>query len=197
MQEMMKSRDEVIADLREYNQDPFHLRHALTVGAVMSNLAKKLGYENEAKFWEQAGILHDIDFEKFPEQHCQKAREILQEKGYSDELIHAVLSHGYGSCSDVKPEKEMEKVLFAVDELTGLIWSASLVRPSKSTKDMDVKSVKKKFKDKSFAAGCDRPTISRGAEQLGWELSELFEKTLTAMPETEDAVEAELAQWTD
>ena len=136
--------------------------------------------------------MHDVDFEMYPDEHCKKAPELLKEIGASDEMIHAICSHGYGSCSDVKPEQEMEKILFAVDELTGLIWAAAKMRPSKSTKDMEVSSLKKKFKDKKFAAGCSREVIQKGAEELGWDLLELFEKTILAMRETEDIVEEEL-----
>ena len=143
-------------------------------------------------FGVQYGLLHDVDFEMYPDEHCKKAPELLKEIGASDEMIHAICSHGYGSCSDVKPEQEMEKILFAVDELTGLIWAAAKMRPSKSTKDMEVSSLKKKFKDKKFAAGCSREVIQKGAEELGWDLPELFEKTILAMRETEDIVEEEL-----
>ena len=143
-------------------------------------------------FGAQYGLLHDVDFEMYPDEHCKKAPELLKEIGASDEMIHAICSHGYGSCSDVKPEQEMEKILFAVDELTGLIWAAAKMRPSKSTKDMEVSSLKKKFKDKKFAAGCSREVIQKGAEELGWDLPELFEKTILAMRETEDFVEEEL-----
>ena len=139
------------------------------------------------------GLLHDVDFERWPEEHCKKAPELLKEAGCSDAFIHAVCSHGYGSCCDVEPQEEMEKVLFAADELTGLVWAAALMRPSKSTKDMELKSLKKKYKDKKFAAGCSRDVIARGAEQLGWELDTLLSKTLQAMAETEDTVLAEVA----
>ena len=143
-------------------------------------------------FGEQFGLLHDVDFEKYPEEHCKKAPELLKEINASEELVHAICSHGYGICSEVKPEKQMEKILFAVDELTGLIWAAAKMRPSKSTKDMEVSSLKKKFKDKKFAAGCSRETIQKGAEELGWNLEELFEKTILAMRESEDKVEEQM-----
>ena len=181
-------RDEAVALLKTYNKDLFHLRHAYTVEGVMRWYANELGYGADADFWAQAGLLHDIDFELYPEQHCIKAPGLLKEGGASDELIHAVCSHGYGITVDVVPEHEMEKVLFAADELTGLIGAAALMRPSKSTKDMEVSSLKKKFKDKKFAAGCSRDVITRGAELLGWELPELMEKTILAMRDCEDAV---------
>ena len=154
--------------LRAYNKDHFHLQHALTVEAVMRWFANDLGYGAEADYWGVVGLLHDIDFELYPEQHCVKCVELLQKGGVPEDMIHAIVSHGYGICADVAPEREMEKVLFACDELTGLIWAAALMRPSKSTKDMELKSLKKKYKDKKFAAGCSRDVIARGAEQLGW-----------------------------
>lgn len=184
-------RQEALKLLRKYNGEPFHIMHALTVEGVMRWYAKELGCGDEADYWGLVGLLHDIDFEKYPEQHCQKAPEILKEIGASDEFIHSVVSHGYGLCSDVAPEKEMEKVLFASDELTGLIWAAAKMRPSKSTQDMEVKSLKKKFKDKRFAAGCSRDVISKGAEMLGWDLTELFEKTILAMRSCEESVREE------
>ena len=153
-----------------------------------------LGYGGEEDFWGITGLLHDVDFEQYPEQHCQKAPELLREAGVGEDMIHAVCSHGYGLCSDVEPEHLMEKVLFAADELTGLIGAAARMRPSKSTKDMEVSSLKKKFKDKRFAAGCSRDVIRTGAERLGWELDELFEKTIEAMRDCEDAVNAEMEQ---
>ena len=167
--------------LTKYNKEPFHLRHALTVESVMGWYARELGYGEEAEFWSVVGLLHDIDFEQWPEEHCQKAPELLREAGADSRFIHAVVSHGYGLCSDVEPEHEMEKVLFAVDELTGLIGAVALMRPSKSVSDLEVKSVKKKYKDKRFAAGCSREVIERGAAMLGWELDELIEKTILAM----------------
>ena len=186
------TREEALALLKKYNQDPFHIRHALTVEAVMRWFANDLGYADEADFWSLVGLLHDIDFELYPDQHCLKAPEMLREGGASEELIHAVVSHGYGITVDVKPEHEMEKVLYGSDELTGLIWAAALMRPSKSTKDMELKSLKKKYKSKGFAAGCDRETIARGAEMLGWELNELLQKTLDAMKASEDEITAQL-----
>ena len=170
-----------LALLRKYNTEPFHLQHALTVEAVMRWYAQDLGYGEEADFWAIAGLLHDVDFEKWPEAHCQKAPELLAEIGCSDELVHAVCSHGFGLCSDVEPAHEMEKVLFAADELTGLIGAAALMRPSKSVSDLEVKSVKKKYKDKKFAAGCSREVIEQGAAMLGWELDDLIGKTILAM----------------
>ena len=178
--------------LKKYNQEPFHLLHALTVEAVMGWFATYLDYENEKDFWAMAGLLHDIDFEQFPNEHCQKAPEILAEIHAEAELVHAVCSHAYGMASEVKPEHEMEKVLFACDELTGLIGAAARMRPSKSTQDMELSSLKKKFKDKKFAAGCSREVIKQGAEMLGWELDKLLDLTLQAMRETEETVKAEM-----
>ena len=183
-------RQNAIELLKKYNKDEFHLRHAVTVEQVMRYFAKENGEDEE--FWGIVGLLHDVDFEQYPEEHCKKAPELLNEIGASKEMIHAVCSHGYGVCSDVKPEHKMEKILFAVDELTGLIWASAKMRPSKSTKDMEVSSLKKKFKDKKFAAGCSRDTIKQGAEQLGWELNDLFEKTILAMRDSEDMIEEEL-----
>ena len=182
------TRDEALELLKKYNKEPFHLQHAYTVEAVMRWYANELGYAEDANFWATVGLLHDVDFENWPEQHCQKAPELLAEINASEDLVHAVCSHGYGICSDVEPVDEMEKVLFAADELTGLIWSAALMRPSKSCKDMEVSSLKKKYKDKKFAAGCSRDIIARGAEQLGWPLEELMEKTILAMRSCEDDV---------
>ena len=179
--------------LRQYNQEEFHLRHAVTVEHVMGWYARELGYGEEADFWSLAGLLHDIDFEKWPEEHCVKCRELLAQAGAEERLIHAVASHGWGMCSELEPEHEMEKVLFAADELTGLIGAAALMRPSKSVSDMELKSLKKKFKDKKFAAGCSRETISKGAELLGWELDKLLDMTLRAMQAEESAIESELA----
>ena len=186
--------DSALALLREYNKEPFHILHGLTVGACMKWFAGELGYGEDQDFWEVCGILHDIDFEMYPEEHCKKAVELLENAGAEPEVIHAVCSHGYGECSDVKPEHEMEKVLFACDELTGLIWAAALMRPSKSVMDMEVSSVKKKFKDKRFAAGCSRDVIRRGAEMLGWELNELFEKTILAMRSCEESVKDQMSE---
>lgn len=186
-------RNEAWALLTKYNKDHFHLQHALTVEAVMRWYANELRYGDEADFWATVGLLHDLDFEQWPEQHCQKCQELMREAGVDERTIHAVASHGYGICCDIAPEHEMEKVLFAADELTGLIWAAALMRPSKSTTDMELKSVKKKFKDKKFAAGCSRDVITRGAEQLGWELDTLIERTLAAMQATEADVTAKTA----
>lgn len=178
--------------LCKYNKEPFHLRHALTVEGVMRHFAAQRG--EDADFWGVVGLLHDIDFEMWPEEHCQKAPELLREGGADEAIIHAVCSHGWGECSDVEPTHEMEKLLFAADELTGLIWSASLMRPSKSVQDMELKSLKKKFKDKKFAAGCSREIILKGADLCGLTLEELMQQTLDAMRETEDAVNARMEQ---
>ena len=180
----MINRDEAIAILRKYNKEPFHLQHGLTVGGVMKWFAKQNGYADEADYWEVVGILHDIDFELYPDQHCVKAVDLLQENGVGDEIIHSVCSHGWGLVSDVEPTHLMEKILFATDELTGLI--------SKSVSDMEVSSLKKKFKDKKFAAGCSRDIIRRGAELMGVELDKLFADTIEAMRSCETTVNAEL-----
>ena len=169
-------------------------QHGLTVEGVMRWYAKELGYGEEEEYWGQVGLLHDIDFELYPEQHCIKAPDLLKEGGIGEDMIYSVCSHGYGICCDIKPEHEMEKVLFAADELTGLIWSAALMRPSKSVMDMEVKSLKKKFKDKKFAAGCSRDVIRQGAENLGWELDELFEKTILAMSSCEAEIQKAMAE---
>lgn len=192
------TRDEAFTLLKKYNKDPFHIQHALTVEAVMKWYANELGYGEDAEYWGIVGLLHDIDFELYPEEHCLKAPEMLREAGVGEDLIHSVVSHGYGitvGCGatiDVVPEHEMEKVLFAADELTGLIWAAALMRPSKSTKDMELKSLKKKYKSKGFAAGCSREVIERGAEQLGWELQKLLTMTLQAMADCEDEIKSEM-----
>lgn len=188
------TREQALALLLKYNKDTFHLEHALTVEGTMGWYARELGYGDEEAFWRLVGLLHDVDFEQWPDQHCQKAPELLAEIGAGDDLTHAVCSHGYGICSDVQPEHDMEKVLFAVDELTGLINAGALVRPSKSVMDMGADSVKRKFKDKHFAAGCSRDVIRQGAENLGWELKELFEKTILAMRDCEASVREELPQ---
>ena len=181
-----------VISLTEYNQDEFHLLHAQTVENTMRYFARELGFADEEDFWGIVGLLHDLDFEKYPEEHCIKAPELLREGGVGEDIIHGVVSHGYGITVDVAPEHEMEKVLFAADELTGLIWAAALMRPSKSTKDMELKSLKKKYKSKGFAAGCSREVIERGAEQLGWELDKLLTMTLEAMKATEDEINAEI-----
>lgn len=186
------TREQALALLKTYNKEPFHIQHALTVEGVMRWYANELGYGEDADFWATAGLLHDIDFENWPEQHCVKAPELLRQGGADEDMIHAVCSHGYGICCDVEPEHEMEKVLFAADELTGLIGAAALMRPSRSVMDMEVSSVKKKFKDKKFAAGCSREVITTGAERLGWELNELFEKTILAMRSCEESVRREM-----
>ena len=193
------TRDEAFTLLKKYNKDPFHIQHALTVEAVMKWYANELGYGADAEYWGIVGLLHDIDFELYPEEHCLKVPEMLREARVGEDVIHAVVSHGYGitvGCGttlDVEPEHEMEKVLFAADELTGLIWAAALMRPSKSTKDMELKSLKKKYKSKGFAAGCSREVIERGAQQLGWELEKLLTMTLQAMAASEDTINAEMA----
>ena len=191
------AREDALALLKKYNKDPFHIQHALTVEAVMRWSAKELGYGDAEEYWGIVGLLHDIDFELYPEEHCLKAPGLLREGGVGEDIIHAVVSHGYGITVggvtlDVAPEHEMEKVLFAADELTGLIWAAALMRPSKSTKDMELKSLKKKYKSKGFAAGCSREVIERGAEQLGWDLEKLLTMTLQAMAATEDTIQAEM-----
>lgn len=178
-------RNTALEALKKYNNVPFHIRHAYTVEGTMRWFANDQGYGDEADFWATVGLLHDIDFEMWPEEHCVKAPELLREAGFDDKFIHAVCSHGYGICSDVAPEHQMEKILFAADELTGLIWAAAKMRPSKRVMDMDVSSIKKKFKDKKFAAGCSRDIIKTGADNLGWELNDLFEKTLEAMKSCE------------
>lgn len=176
--------------LKKYNKEPFHILHALTVEGVMGWFAGELGYDPE--FWSLCGLLHDVDFELFPEQHCVKAPELLAEINASPEMVHAICSHGYGICCDIQPEHEMEKVLFAADELTGLIGAAARMRPSKSVMDMELSSLKKKFKDKKFAAGCSRDTIREGAERLGWTLEELMEKTILAMRSCEESVNTQM-----
>lgn len=195
----MITREEAFDLLKKYNKDPFHIQHSLTVEAVMKWYANELGYGDEAEYWGIVGLLHDIDFELYPDEHCLKAPELLRAGGVSEDIIHSVCSHGYGitvPCGvtiDVEPVHEMEKVLFAADELTGLIWAAALMRPSKSTKDMELKSLKKKYKSKGFAAGCSREVIERGAGQLGWELDKLLEMTLCAMAASEDTINEEMS----
>ena len=186
-------RKAALALLRKYNGEPFHIQHGLTVEGTMRWYAGELGYGEDADFWATVGLLHDIDFEQWPDQHCQKAPELLREGGCSEEFIHAVCSHGYGLCCDVEPTHEMEKVLLAADELTGLIGAAARMRPSKSVSDMEVSSLKKKFKDKKFAAGCSRDVIKEGAERLGWTLEDLMEKTILAMRSCEESINAEMA----
>lgn len=186
------TREEAFTLLKKYNKEPFHIQHALTVEGTMRWFAQEMGYGQEVDYWGNTGLLHDIDFELYPHQHCQKAPELLREGGASEDMVRSVCSHGYGLCSDVAPEHEMEKVLFAVDELTGLIGAAALMRPSKSVMDMEVSSIKKKFKDKRFAAGCSREVITKGAEALGWGLEDLFKKTILAMRSCERQVQQEL-----
>lgn len=188
------TRQQALALLHKYNSEPFHIQHALTVEGVVGWFARELGYADSADFWSRCGLLHDVDFEQWPEQHCQKAPELLAEINAEPELVHAVCSHGYGICSDIKPEHEMEKVLFTVDELTGLIGAAAKMRPSHSVQDMELSSLKKKFKDKKFAAGCSRDIIRQGAEMLGWELDTVLERTIMAMRSCEASIAAEMAQ---
>lgn len=189
------SREAAFQLLQKYNKDPFHIQHALTVEAVMKWFARKEGYGVDAEYWGIVGLLHDVDFEEYPEEHCIKASELLRDGGVGEDIIHAVVSHGYGITVDVAPEHPMEKILFAADELTGLIWACALMRPSKSTKDMELKSLKKKYKNLKFAAGCSRDVISKGAEQLGWELADLQQKTLDAMKATEDEINTEFEEY--
>ena len=188
------TREEAWELLTEYNQDEFHLLHAQTVENTMRYFARELGFADEEDFWGIVGLLHDLDFEKYPEEHCIKSQEIMKERGIDEKIIHATASHGYAITVDIKPEHEMEKVLFAADELTGLIWAAAKMLPSKSTKDMEVSSLKKKFKDKKFAAGCSRDVITKGAENLGWELPKLMEMTILAMRSCEDSVAEEMKE---
>ena len=184
-------RTQALALLQQYNKEPFHIQHAVTVEAVMGSFADQLGYGDEKAFWQTVGLLHDLDFEQYPEQHCVKEMAIMTELGLDPKLIHAVGSHGYGICCDITPEHEMEKVLYATDELTGLIGAVIKMRPSKSTKDLELKSLKKKYKDKKFAAGCSRQVIEDGAKMLGWELDDLLTRTIEAMRQSEDWVIAE------
>lgn len=187
------TREQAVDLLKKYNRDPFHLQHALTVEGVMRWYAQTLGYGAEVDFWGLVGLLHDVDFEMYPDQHCLKAPELLREAGASEELIHAVCSHGYGLTVDIRPEHEMEKILFAVDELTGLIGALVLMLPTKSVQDLQLKSLKKKFKDKKFAAGCSRDVIARGAEMLGWDLEKLEEDTIRAMQSCDESVRQAMA----
>ena len=189
---MELTREQAMALLRKYNKEPFHIQHALTVEGVMRWYAQELGYGDDADFWALCGLLHDVDFEVYPEEHCQKAPQLLAEVNASEEMVHAICSHGFGLCSDVEPVHQMEKVLFAVDELTGLIGAAARMRPSKSVMDMELSSLKKKFKDKKFAAGCSRDVIKTGAEKLGWTLDEVLDKTIQAMRSCEAAISEEM-----
>ncbi len=179
----MMTRDEAWQLLCAYNKEPFHLRHGEVVEGAMRYFARELGYGEEEDFWGLVGLLHDLDFEMYPDQHCTMTQQIMRERGMDERLIHAVASHGYGLCSDVQPEHEMEKVLYAVDELTGLLGAAARMRPSKSVSDLELSSAKKKFKDKKFAAGCSRDVIQNGADMLGWSLDDLIAKTILAMRE--------------
>lgn len=188
------SRKQALELLKKYNKEPFHILHGLTVEGVMRWYAQELGYGDEEDFWGLVGLLHDIDYERYPEEHCIKAPELLKDGGADDALIHGVVSHGYGHRVEVAPEHEMEKVLFAADELTGLIGAAARMRPSKSTKDMELSSLKKKFKDKKFAAGCSRDIIKKGADQLGWDLDRLLDQTILAMRACEDRINEEMEQ---
>ena len=179
----MITRDEAWQLLCEYNKEPFHLRHGEVVEGVMRYFARQLGYGEEEEFWGIVGLLHDLDFERYPQEHCVKEQQIMGERGLDERLIHAVASHGYGLCCDIAPEHQMEKVLFAVDELTGLLGAAARMRPSKSVSDLELSSAKKKLKDKKFAAGCSRDVIQKGADMLGWSLDDLISQTILAMRE--------------
>jgi predicted hydrolase (HD superfamily) len=181
---MVPTKQEAAALLKKYNSDPFHLKHAEIVSGVMESFARELGYGDEAEFWGIVGLLHDLDFEQFPDQHCIKEQELMRQAGLDESIIHATASHGYGITVDIRPEHEMEKVLYATDELTGLIGAVALMRPSKSVQDLELKSVKKKFKSANFAAGCSREVITRGAEMLGWTLDDLITRTIAAMRAT-------------
>lgn len=181
---MVPTKQEAAALLKKYNSDPFHLKHAEIVSGVMESFARELGYGDEAEFWGIVGLLHDLDFEQFPDQHCIKEQELMRQAGLDESIIHATASHGYGITVDIRPEHEMEKVLYATDELTGLIGAVALMRPSKSVQDLELKSVKKKFKSANFAAGCSREVIMRGAEMLGWTLDDLITRTIAAMRAT-------------
>ena len=180
------TREEAWELLTEYNQDEFHILHAQTVENTMRYFARELGFADEEDFWGIAGLLHDLDFEKYPEEHCIKSQEIMKERGIDEKIIHATATHGYAITVDIKPEHEMEKILYAVDELTGLIGAVVLMRPSKSVQDLTLKSVKKKYKSKNFAAGCSREVIERGADMLGWTLEDLIQRTIDALKTFQD-----------
>lgn len=186
---MIPTRDEALSLLKEFNSEPFHIRHAVTVEGTMRYFARELGYANEEDFWGIVGLLHDLDFEQFPEQHCIREQELLRERGIDERIVHATASHGYALTVDIKPEHEMEKVLYAVDELTGLIGAVAIMRPSRSVSDLELKSVKKKYKNLNFAAGCSRDVIERGADMLGWTLDDLITKTILAMRSCEKVYE--------
>ena len=190
---MELTREQALALLQKYNKEPFHIQHGLTVEGVMRWYAQELGFGEDVDFWGLCGLLHDVAFEMYPEEHCKKAPELLAEVNASDALVHAVCSHAYGSCSDVEPVHLMEKVMYAADELTGLIGAAARMRPSKSCMDMELSSLKKKFKDKKFAAGCSRDVIKLGADKLGWTLDELLDKTILAMRSCEASINEEMA----
>ncbi len=190
---MSMTREQAWSLLTQYNKEPFHLRHAITVEHVMGWYARQLGYGGEAEHWSLVGLLHDLDFEQWPGEHCLKSQELMRQAGVEESIIRSAASHGWGHCVDIKPEHEMEKVLYACDELTGLIGAAALMRPSTSVADMELKSLKKKFKDKKFAAGCSRDVIANGAQLLGWELDKLLDMTLKAMQAEEGAIEAAVA----
>ena len=187
------NREEAFELLKKHNKESFHIFHGLTVEGVMRYFAKQYGEDED--YWGIIGLLHDIDFEEYPEEHCKKCIDILKNENCSDEMINSICSHAYGICSDIEPKHQMEKILFATDELTGLIGATIKMRPSKSTKDLEVSSLKKKFKDKKFATGCSRDVIKTGAEMLGWELDELFEKTILAMRDCEDYINAEMEKY--
>ncbi len=190
------TRENALSLLKQYNKEPFHLMHAMTLESVMRWYALNLGYTDDQDYWALVGLLHDIDFELYPDQHCVKAPELLRAAGVGDDMICSICSHGYGLCCDIKPEHEMEKVLFAADELTGLIGAAVRMRPSASASDLEVSSIKKKFKDKKFAAGCSRDVIEQGALMLGWELDKLFDLTIQAMRDCEESVNKQMAELT-
>lgn len=196
MRKSTVTREQAFDLLKTYNKDAFHIRHALTVEGIMRYYADALGFADEKDYWGIVGLLHDIDFELYPDEHCKKAPALLAAGGVGEDMIRAICSHGYGICCDIEPEHEMEKVLFAADELTGLIWSAALMRPSKSVMDMEVSSLKKKFKDKKFAAGCSRDVIRDGAARLSWELDRLFEQTILAMRSCEADIAAFMETYT-
>lgn len=189
------TRGQALTLLERYNKEPFHIQHGLTVEGVMGYYAEILGYGQETDYWRQVGLLHDIDFELYPQEHCKRAPELLRSAGVGEDMIYSICSHGYGICCDLEPKEEMQKVLFAADELTGLIWSAALMRPSKSVMDMELSSLKKKFKDKKFAAGCSRDVIRQGAERLGWDLDKLLSETILAMRSCERSVAAFMADY--
>lgn len=186
------NREEALVLLMKHNKEAFHIQHGLTVEGAMRWFAKEMGYGEDEEYWGIVGLLHDIDFEEYPEEHCIKAPELLRAAGVGEDMIYSICSHAYGICCDVEPKHEMEKILFACDELTGLVGAAALMRPSKSVMDMEVSSIKKKFKDKRFAAGCSRDVIKQGAERLGWELNDLFEKTIMAMRSCEESIRKEM-----